>query len=160
MPDKTRPTPTTREAERAEAEAHAQPDRMPTPEEEEKAEENELDPEVAEHEREMLERGGEPEGRGPAALSSGSRELEEGVQAGDAEDLAYRILGADDHEALAAGFAEALQRADEHPEPRGIDEADSAQIERDLLGAQRKHRLRVPTGGAARWRRRSRRAPR
>ena len=68
MPDTTRPTPTTREAERAEAEAHAQPDRMPTPDEEEKAEENTLDPEVSEHEREMLERGREPEGRGPTAL--------------------------------------------------------------------------------------------
>jgi hypothetical protein len=64
MPDITRPTPTTREAERTEAEAHAQPDRMPTGDEEAKAEENELDPEVSEHEREMLERGAIQEGEG------------------------------------------------------------------------------------------------
>jgi hypothetical protein len=64
MPDTTRPTPTTRAAERAEAEAHAQPDRMPTPAEEEKAEENTLDPEVSEHEREMLERGANQKGEG------------------------------------------------------------------------------------------------
>ncbi len=64
MAEPTRPTPTTREAERAEAEMHAQPDRLPTPEEEEKADENELDPEVAEHEREMLERGANQPGEG------------------------------------------------------------------------------------------------
>lgn len=64
MPENTRPSPTTRDAERAEAEVHAQPDRLPTPEEEAKAEENELDPEVAEHEREMLERGAEQRGEG------------------------------------------------------------------------------------------------
>ena len=57
MPDTTRPTPTTREAERAEAEVHAQPERMSTVDEDTKAEENDLDPEVSEHEREMLERG-------------------------------------------------------------------------------------------------------
>jgi len=64
MPDTTRPTPTTRDAERAEAEVHAQPDRMPTDDEEAKADENELDPEVAEHEREMLERGANQQGEG------------------------------------------------------------------------------------------------
>ena len=37
---------------------------MPTPEEERQAEESELDPEVAEHEREMLERGAAQEGEG------------------------------------------------------------------------------------------------
>jgi hypothetical protein len=64
MPENTRPSPTTRDAERAEAEVHAQADRLATPEEEAKAEENELDPEVAEHEREMLERGAEQRGEG------------------------------------------------------------------------------------------------
>ena len=64
MPDETRPTPTTREAERAEAEIHAQADRQPTPDEAALAEQNELDPEVAEHEREMLERGAEQRGEG------------------------------------------------------------------------------------------------
>jgi len=64
MPDTTRPTPTTRAAERAEAEVHAQADRLPTPEEEDKAEENTLDPEVSEHEREMLERGANQKGEG------------------------------------------------------------------------------------------------
>ena len=64
MPDTTRPTPTTRDAERTEAEVHAEADRMPTPDEEEKPEENTLDPEVAEHEREMLERGANQKGEG------------------------------------------------------------------------------------------------
>ncbi len=64
MPDTTRPTPTTREAERAEAEIHAQPDRMPTPDEEADADEHELDPEVAAHEKEMLERGANQKGEG------------------------------------------------------------------------------------------------
>ena len=64
MPDTTRPTPTTREAERAEAEVHAQPDRMPTVDEETKAEENDLEPEVSEREREMLERGAQQQGEG------------------------------------------------------------------------------------------------
>ena len=64
MSDSTRPTPKTREAERAEAEVHAQPDRMSTVDEETKAEENDLDPEVSEHEREMLERGAQQQGEG------------------------------------------------------------------------------------------------
>jgi hypothetical protein len=41
-----------------------QADRMPTPEEEEIADELELDPEVAEHEREMAERGAKQKGEG------------------------------------------------------------------------------------------------
>jgi hypothetical protein len=64
MSEPTRPTPVTREAERAEAEVHAQPDRLPTPEEEAEAEEKDLDPEVADHEREMLERGANQRGEG------------------------------------------------------------------------------------------------
>jgi hypothetical protein len=64
MSEPTRPTARTRDAERTEAEVHAQPDRLATPEEEEKADENELDPDVADHEREMLERGASQRGEG------------------------------------------------------------------------------------------------
>jgi hypothetical protein len=60
----TRPTKETRDAERNEAEMRGQADRMPTAEEEEKADEHELDPEVAEHEREMAERGAKQKGEG------------------------------------------------------------------------------------------------
>lgn len=64
MNDRTNPSPETRAAERSEAEKRAMPDRMPTPEEEEAAAEHELDPEVAEHEREMAERGKHQRGEG------------------------------------------------------------------------------------------------
>ena len=71
--DQDRTTPTTpdvatRAAERDEAEAAHEADRMPTPDEEREAEETELDPQtaarVAEHEREMAERGAHQEGEG------------------------------------------------------------------------------------------------
>jgi hypothetical protein len=62
--ERTRPTSETRAAERAEAEVHAEADRMPTPEEERLAEEHDPDPEVAEHEREMTERGANQKGEG------------------------------------------------------------------------------------------------
>ena len=64
MTDPTRPDDGTRAAEREDARTAAGSDRMPTPEEERRAEESELDPEVAEHEREMLERGATQEGEG------------------------------------------------------------------------------------------------
>ena len=65
MSDKpTRPSPETREAERAEAKKGAAADREPTPEEEKIADSLELDPDVAEHEREMLERGAHQKGEG------------------------------------------------------------------------------------------------
>ena len=64
MTDPTRPDAATRAAERDEASRAAGSDRMPTPEEERQAEERELDPAVAEHEREMLERGAGQEGEG------------------------------------------------------------------------------------------------
>ncbi len=54
----------TRAAERAESGVTARADRMPTPEEEELADRQPLDPDVAEHEREMLERGAHQEGEG------------------------------------------------------------------------------------------------
>jgi hypothetical protein len=60
----TRPTPETRDAERSEAEIRGQADRMPTPEEEEIADDLEVDPDVAEHEREMGERGAKQKGEG------------------------------------------------------------------------------------------------
>ena len=60
----TRPTPETRAAERSEAHKASGADRQPTPDEEERADALELDPEVAEHEREMLERGAHQKGEG------------------------------------------------------------------------------------------------
>lgn len=60
----TRPNRETRDAERADADVTAQADRPPTAEEERLAEEQVLDPDVAEHEREMAERGAKQEGEG------------------------------------------------------------------------------------------------
>jgi hypothetical protein len=60
----TRPTSETRAAERREAKTTGHADREPTPEEERRAEELELDPEVAEHETEMAERGAHQKGEG------------------------------------------------------------------------------------------------
>ena len=60
----TRPTKETRDAERNEADMSGQADRMPTSEEEEIADDLEVDPEVAEHAREMAERGAKQEGEG------------------------------------------------------------------------------------------------
>ena len=60
----TRPSDETRGAEAQEARHEHAADRPPTAEEEERAEELELDPEVAEHEREMAERGAHQEGEG------------------------------------------------------------------------------------------------
>ncbi len=54
----------TRDAERAESSMTAHADRMPTPDEEKLADGQTLDPKVAEHEREMLERGAHQEGEG------------------------------------------------------------------------------------------------
>jgi hypothetical protein len=55
----------TEEAERAEMTAPHQPDRMPTPEEEEAApSEEDLDPKVTEHSREMDELGANVKGEG------------------------------------------------------------------------------------------------
>ncbi|MET0276164.1 MAG: hypothetical protein ABW211_04880 [Acidimicrobiia bacterium] len=60
----TRPTDETRAAERAEADIDAQADREPTPEEERAAEEHDVDPDVADHEREMMRLGAEQPGEG------------------------------------------------------------------------------------------------
>jgi hypothetical protein len=60
----TRPSSETRAAERAEAAKTAGADREPTHDEEEVADSLELDPDVAEHEREMLERGAHQKGEG------------------------------------------------------------------------------------------------
>lgn len=54
----------TREAERREMDKAGEADRPPTDEEEELAEEQEVDPEVAEHYEEMAERGAETRGEG------------------------------------------------------------------------------------------------
>ncbi len=65
MADKpTRPTAETRAAERDEAQTTAHADREPTPEEERRADELKLEPEVAEHEKEMAERGANQKGEG------------------------------------------------------------------------------------------------
>ena len=62
--ERTTPNDSTRAAERDEANRQGQADRMPTPEEEAIADDLELDPTVAEHEREMAERGAHQEGEG------------------------------------------------------------------------------------------------
>jgi hypothetical protein len=64
MSDRTRPSRATRAAERSEAQHEHAADREPTEEEEALAEKSTLDPEVAEHEEEMLERGAHQEGEG------------------------------------------------------------------------------------------------
>ena len=65
MPDRpTKPSSETRDAERQEAEAEHVADREPTSEEAELAEQRSTDPEVAEHAREMAERGAHQEGEG------------------------------------------------------------------------------------------------
>jgi hypothetical protein len=64
MTDRTKPDAETRAAEREEAKAPHAPDREPTGDEAAAAEVLELDPEVAEHEREMAERGKDQKGEG------------------------------------------------------------------------------------------------
>jgi hypothetical protein len=60
----TRPSSETREAERAEATKTAAADRQPTPDEEKIADSLEVDPDVAAHEEEMMERGANQQGEG------------------------------------------------------------------------------------------------
>lgn len=60
----TRPSAETREAEHAEAQAKHESDRAPTPQEEAVAEAQEVEPDVAEHEEEMLKRGANQQGEG------------------------------------------------------------------------------------------------
>jgi hypothetical protein len=60
----TRPSDETRAEERDEAQQSAAADRAPTPDEEKVADAHALDPEVAEHEREMNERGANQQGEG------------------------------------------------------------------------------------------------
>ena len=60
----TRPSRETRATEAEDAQRQAEADRPPTDEESAKAEEQELDPDVAEHEREMQQRGVEQRGEG------------------------------------------------------------------------------------------------
>lgn len=64
MSDRTNPSRATREEEEREAQAQAGAPQAPTPEEEEAADSNRLEPEVAEHEREMNERGAHQHGEG------------------------------------------------------------------------------------------------
>jgi hypothetical protein len=59
----TRPSAETREAEHSDAEAQHESDRAPTPEEEAAAAQD-VDPDVAEHEEEMLKRGADQQGEG------------------------------------------------------------------------------------------------
>ena len=61
MTERTQPDAPTRAADR---DPHTDAGRDPTPEEERLADENELDPSVAEHEEEMLERGAHQQGEG------------------------------------------------------------------------------------------------
>jgi hypothetical protein len=67
MPEHTQPTPPsaeTREAEDAEAHTKHESDRAPTPQEEAAAEAQEVDSDVAAHEKEMLKRGANQKGEG------------------------------------------------------------------------------------------------
>ena len=59
----TRPSAETREAEHAEAQAKHESDRAPTPDEEAVAAQA-VEPDVAEHEEEMLKRGANQQGEG------------------------------------------------------------------------------------------------
>ena len=54
----------TRQADRRDAQATAKPDRMPTADEEARADNLELDPDVAENYREQTERGANQKGEG------------------------------------------------------------------------------------------------
>ncbi len=60
----TRPSGETRAAEREEAKQTGAADRAPTPEEEAIADSLEVDPGVAAHEKEMMERGANQKGEG------------------------------------------------------------------------------------------------
>ena len=60
----TRPSRETRAAEAEDAQQHAGADRPPTEDEAREADQQPLDPDVAEHERDMQERGVEQEGEG------------------------------------------------------------------------------------------------
>jgi hypothetical protein len=61
---RTRPSRKTRKTEAEEARRAAGADRLPTDDEAKQAERHPLDPSVAEHEREMTERGAAQEGEG------------------------------------------------------------------------------------------------
>ena len=64
MTDRTTPDAQTRTTEREQADQPAGADRPPTAEEEAAADELELDPSVAQHEKEMAERGKHQQGEG------------------------------------------------------------------------------------------------
>jgi hypothetical protein len=64
MSERTNPSRATREEETREAQVPPGATEAPTPEEERAAEKNSLDPEVAEHEKEMTERGARQTGEG------------------------------------------------------------------------------------------------
>ncbi|MBV8949727.1 MAG: hypothetical protein JOZ99_02545 [Actinobacteria bacterium] len=64
MSERTNPSRATRDEEAREAQTRAGAPEKPTPEEERLADSNRLDPEVAEHEREMTERGANQKGEG------------------------------------------------------------------------------------------------
>ncbi|HEY7135994.1 MAG TPA: hypothetical protein VIB48_13095 [Acidimicrobiia bacterium] len=64
MADRTKPDSATREEEAREARTAAGAPQQPTPDEERAAEANRPDPAVAEHEREMNERGANQQGEG------------------------------------------------------------------------------------------------
>jgi hypothetical protein len=64
MADPIRPDQATRDAEREDARRSPGSDRMPTAEEAERADELELDDDVAAHEREMQQRGADQQGEG------------------------------------------------------------------------------------------------
>src|SRR5262249_20571241 len=70
-----------------------------------------------------------------AKAGSGSAALvgeERGLQPGDLEDLAHRLLRADDPDLPVAFFTESLVGADEHSEAGRIDERHARELQRDV----------------------------
>jgi hypothetical protein len=63
--ERTRPNDRTRKAEHEDERTTARADREPTAEEEKLAERDEIDPDVADHHVEMIERGANQQGEGP-----------------------------------------------------------------------------------------------
>ena len=141
-------------------------DREPTPDEEQRADALELDPEVAEHEKEMMERGARQQGEGklPVAVAARGRQSVEGqsvssvgLETGDLEHLAHRRLRTDDADRPVSAVAQPLVRADEHAEARTSRRTTrSSNLIVMSVGATCDEVRELGTQAWARWRRRSR----
>ena len=94
----TRPTAKTRAAERDDAHTTADADREPTPDEARRAEEFTSDPEVAEHEQEMAERGANQKGEGrstSAARRAPARASSQSVRSARSSPVISKTLRTD-----------------------------------------------------------------